>query len=160
MKGKVTKTIAHPLEDAFGIPSGTTEISKNVVSTEVTEHSEYDEKDDEIDTQLQEIADFATAGYQDFQDEIDKVEGKYKARMGEVAKQYLDVALTAIDRKLKLKEHKDKISVKKTVSAGKGAVTNNTLIVTGNRNDVLKQLLDDGVIDGEVIENQDGEASE
>lgn len=132
---KTTKTIDHPLEDVFDIERGTTEVEVYNHEGELVKADEYDKKDDEIDGQFQEIYDSAMEGYDLLAEELIKVEGKYKARMGEVSVQHLNAALNAAAHKAKLKEHKDKLESK---SKTPSSVTNNTLVV--DRNDLLEEL--------------------
>jgi len=75
-------------------------------------------------------------------DEIERVEGKYKARMGEVTATMLNVALQAVHEKTILKIHKDKLMTDKTNTAQqRGGVTNNNLVVTADRNEILRMLM-------------------
>ena len=74
-------------------------------------------------------------------DEMDRVEGKYKARVGEVAATMLNVALGAIREQRALKEHKDKLGV-----TAKNAGTPNTLnqnLIVADRNEILRTLMGD-----------------
>ena len=137
---KKEKTIIHPLEEALNIERGTTVVEYNeVVPTELLPHETYDEKDNEIEDQLQEVYDKAMAAF-DVQAEItDIVEGKYSARNGEVAVQYLNTALQAVNSKANLKQHKDKLEVAKEKISTPNKVQNN-LIVT-DHSDLLRQIL-------------------
>ena len=135
---EVTKNISHPMEDILDIEPGTTIATKIERNTEIAEDAEYDTKDDEIEEQIQEVYDSAMTAFESQMDESELVEGKYKARNGEVAVQFLNAALTAIKEKNGLKQHKDKIAIAK----GKltGSKTTNNLIIA-DRNDLLKQIL-------------------
>ena len=72
---------------------------------------------------MQEVYDAAMGGFETQMDEAEIVEGKYKARNGEVAVQFLNAALNAAKEKSGLKQHKDKVT--KTPS---GPVTNNVIL--------------------------------
>ena len=70
-------------------------------------------------------------------EEAELVEGKYKARNGEVAVQFLNTALGAAREKSVLKQHKDKVTVQK----GKiGTVHNHNNLIVADRNEILKTL--------------------
>lgn len=132
------KIIEHPLETAFGIESGTTIVEyKEVLPTEVIPMPNYDKKDDEIETKLEEIYTSAMGNVETISDEIERVEGKYKARVGEVTAAMLNVALGAVREKSLLKQHKDKITVT-ALGASTPNTVNNTLIM--DRNEVIKML--------------------
>lgn len=137
-KKKVTKVIEHPLEEYFDIERGTTEVEVYEREGELVNARDYDDKDREIDEQFQEIYDSAMDGYDLLAEELHKVEGRYKARVGEVSVQHLNAALNAADRKAKLKEHKDKLESKKT--SGPSSVTNHNTLIVDDRSALLKQL--------------------
>lgn len=140
-----TKTTDHPLEEVFGIESGTTVIEyKEVVPQEPIPAPQYDEKDDGIEQQLEEIYATAMTQVTTMGDEVVKVEGKYKARIGEVTATMLNVALGAVSEKRRMKEHKDKLT--STEKAGPQTVNNN-LVVT-DRNEILRLLEGKTTIDG------------
>jgi hypothetical protein len=124
---KVVKTIEHPLEEFFEIEDGTTEVEVFQREGELVKDDDYDEKDQEIEEQFQEVYDSAMDGYDELSEELHKVEGRYKARVGEVSVQHLNAALSAAKHKAQLKEHKDKLEVKEKTTGSH--VTNNTLIV-------------------------------
>ena len=132
----VEKVISLPMEDFLNIESESTILTRMERETELSKAPEYDEKDNEIEIGYQEIADKAINGYELLVDEIETVEGKFKARLSEVAVQHLNTALAAVNAKAKLKEHKDKI-IKKANSGAK--TINNTLII--NREELLDSIL-------------------
>jgi hypothetical protein len=137
------KPTTHPLEEAFGIESGTTmiEYSTGVIEP-VVSLPDYDEKDNEIEGKLEEIYSVAMNQVMIVADEIERVEGKFKARMGEVTATMLNVALGAVREKTILKIHKDKLMTEKTNTAQqRGGVVNNNLVVTADRNEILKMLM-------------------
>ena len=141
---------AHPIEDMFDIESGSTVTTKIERTTELVEADEYDDKDDEIEEQIQEIYDSAMGAFETQMDEAELVEGKYKARNGEVAVQFLNAALNAAKEKSSLKQHKDKLSVSKGKLGAK--VGGDTNIIVADRNDILRNIvsgMDAGI---EVIE--------
>lgn len=137
-KKKVVKVIGHPLEGFFDIEPQSTEIEVfDRGGGELVKDAAYDPKDTEIEEQFQEVYDSAMDGYDELSEEVHRVEGKYKARMGEVSVQHLNAALGAATQKAKLKEHKDKLESKET---GVGSrVVNNNLIVD-DRSRLLEEL--------------------
>jgi len=138
---EVEIVINHPLEDVFDIEEGTTLVTRTEQTTELVVADEYDGKDIEIEDQLQVIVDLALASYEDLSVEFETTEGKYKARIGEVANQTLTTALNAVKEKANMKLHKDKLEVSKGKS---GAKTINNNLIVADRNEILKRLLDNG----------------
>ncbi len=135
---KINVPIEHPLEEIFDIEPGTTSMPRTEVVTDLVEAEEYDDKDNEIEEQFQAVYDHAISAFEDLSAESEVVEGKYKARVGEVANQALSTALNAAKEKANLKKHKDKIEVSK----GKlGAKTINNNLIVADRNELLKELL-------------------
>jgi hypothetical protein len=136
---KVIKKIEHPLEDFFEVEKGSTEIEVYERNTEVAEVESYDEKDKEIEEQFQEVYDAAMDVHDNLAEEIQTVEGKYKARIGEVAIQSLSAALNAAKEKARLKEHKDKLEVSPSGDASSVNPKNQTMVIT-DRSAFLEQL--------------------
>ena len=128
------------MEDALGLEPCTTVVEyKETVPAIPVSMPTYDEKDDEIETKLEEIYASAMGGVETVSDEIERVEGKYKARMGEVTAAMLNVALGAVREKRELKKHKDSL----IVSAGDaGPKTVNNNLVVADRNEIMRMLLD------------------
>lgn len=135
---EVTTNVEHPLEDVFDIEEKSTELTTTVRETELTEVEEYDVKDNEIETQFQEIYDCAMDAFDNSFSNTSEVEGKYKARNGEVAVQFLNAALNAANAKAALKKHKDKLTFD-AKKAQTPQTLNQNLIVT-DRNELLKHL--------------------
>lgn len=131
------KAINHPLEDILDLEPGTTMMEvPDRLPTEIVTTDDYDKKDKEIETQLQEVYDAAMTQFEVTCEEAEKVEGKYKARNGEVAIQALNTALAAVRTKAEVKSSKDKVKVKATASGPR--TLNQNLIV--DRNELLKLL--------------------
>ena len=137
---KKEKIISHPLEAEFDIEPMTTPVEYNVVvPDEVVEVVGYDERDNEVEEKLEEIYAVAMGQVEVIADEMERVEGKFKARVGEVTATMLNVALGAVREKRMLKEHKDKLGV-----TAKNAGTPNTLnqnLIVADRNDILRTLM-------------------
>jgi hypothetical protein len=157
MSNNVTKEnvdipIEHPLEKVFGIEQGTTMLPTVQRTTELAVVHTYDEKDKEVEGQFQEVYDAAMGAFETQSQETELVEGKYKARSGEVAVQFLNTALAAAQSKSTLKQHKDKLST--VVNKAPGTVNNN--LIVADRNDLLRNLrnmnLDKDVIDATIVE--------
>ena len=137
-KNKVMKVIEHPMEEFLDIERGTTEIEIFEREGELITANGYDDKDVEIDEQFQEIYDSAMDGYDLLAEELHKVEGKYKARVGEVSVQHLNAALSAAKAKADLKQQKDKLEKSKT--AGPSSVTTNNTLIVDDRSALLDAL--------------------
>jgi hypothetical protein len=136
------KIVEHPLEDVLDITPCTTVVEyTETVPAVAVPMANYDAKDDEIEEKLEEIYTIAMDQVQTLGDEIERVEGKYKARMGEVSATMLNVALGAVREKSALKMHKDKLT---PVAGSTGARTvNNTLnVVTADRNELLRLFIE------------------
>ncbi len=138
---KVTTTekfTTHPMEDFLDLEAGTTLVETDeVVLEEATPHVAYDDKDMEIEQKFDDVYAIAMSNVVTVSDEIERVEGKYKARMGEVTANMLSVALQAAREKASFKMHKDKLSPKgsdaKTVNQ-----TLNQLNIVADRNEMLR----------------------
>lgn len=139
-KKNVEIPINHPMEGVLDIEEGTTNVPAVKRTSEVAVAVTYDKKDSEIDEQFQEIYDLSLEAYEIQAQEAELVEGKYKARAGEVAAQYLTIALNAAKDKATLKINKDKSTIQAEKLSGSGKLTQNNLIV-GDRNDIIKALL-------------------
>jgi len=136
---KKLKIIDHPLEEVFDIETGTTVVEYNeVVPMELIQPPTYDDKDVEIENQLEEVYSVAMSQVTAIADEIDRVEGRHKARMGEVTATMLNVALSAVREKNVMKMAKDRNKVG-MASAGTPNTVNNNLVVA-DRNELLRAL--------------------
>lgn len=138
---EVETLVEHPMEGVLDIYPGSTvhqamERQTSDISETTTEA--YDNKDTEIETQFQEVYDAAMDAYDSQMNTSESVEGRYAARNGEVAVQFLNAALNAAKEKSNVKQHKDKLSIARGKLTGAGT-TNNNLIVA-DRNDILKAL--------------------
>lgn len=140
------RLIIHPLEDLFGLPSGSTMSTEMVVQTPIIKHETYDDKDVEIEKQYQEVYDAALTAYDSQMEDIGVIDPKFRARNGEIAVTFLNTALAAAKEKANLKIHRDKMSVNvKTntvVSGENNNVTNNTQVIVADRNELLKMMMD------------------
>lgn len=134
------KIIDHPLEEVFNIESSSTLIDyKEAVPMEPIQCPTYDEKDVEIENQFEEIYNIAMTQVAAISDEMERVEGRHKARMGEVTSTMLNVALAAVKEKNVMKMAKDRNHNSPRGTAGAQNVTNNLNIVA-DRNDILRAL--------------------
>lgn len=126
----------HPLEDVFDIEPKTTMVpALQPVSTDIVTTHQYDDKDVEIEEQLQEVYISAMGQFEEQSEAGRNVEGKYKARNGEVAIQALKVALDAVTNKSTVKHNKDKLA-----ENSKTPKTQNNNIILTDRNDLLKLM--------------------
>jgi hypothetical protein len=141
------KLVSHPMEEFLGIESGTTMIEHKEFEIAPIQQSsvvEYDEKDDDIEQKLDDIYNLALNQVTVMSDELELVEGRYKAGLAETSTQMLTVALGAIRERSLLKQHKDKLQIatdKINIKRGDKNITNNNLIVA-NRNEILKMIAD------------------
>jgi len=140
-----TKPIDHPLEQAFGIESGST--FNPMTSSEeddsylaVTPNAlpapapyKNDEEDLKIDGKINTVYDAALEAFHTQTDMVEIVEPRYAARNAEVAANYLKIALDAAATQAKVKEGKRKSQQ----FVPFGGTTNN-LNVIADRNELLK----------------------
>lgn len=134
------KAIEHPLETMFDIEPGTTMVEyREVLPEKPVEMPNYDQKDDEIELKLEEIYGVAMGQVALVADEMERVEGKYKARIGEVTATMLNVALGAVREKRQMKEHKDKLSPIRNTIGDHNTITNNNVVVA-DRNELLRMF--------------------
>ena len=131
---KTKTTMEHPLEEMFGIASGTTEVETvHLQTTEMATVELYDDKDREIEEQFQEVYDAAMTSFADQAGLLLAADPKYSARNMEVANSYLNTALAAAKEKANLKLGKEK-----NATSGGPKTVNNNLIM--DRNELLKML--------------------
>lgn len=153
----VTEVVKKPnsLEDAFGIPSGSTEITVEKKVTEATSIELYDEKDTELEQQFDVVKDMAQYTFEKIQDTIEDVEPKYAARLYEVANSYLNIMHDTIKSKAKVKMEKDKLAVKQQSPTKINQTTNNTII--SNPTDIIRSLRNGSLnaIEGEFVVKQE-----
>lgn len=140
---KVTRTekevaVEHPLEQVFEIEEGTTLMPTVVRTTEIVAVETYDDKDHEVEGQYQEVYDAAMGAFESQFQETELIEGKYKARSGEVAVQFLNTALQAAQAKGTLKQHKDKLTTDLNRNAGPKTVNNN--LIVASQSEMLERL--------------------
>ena len=138
MSTKITeseKVISHPMEEIFEIEEHSTIVPYKEVKTKLVPYEPFDEKDKELEEQLQDLYDMALEAFEDQQSESDMIEPKFRARNAEVAVQYLKTALEAVQSKTNLKQHKDKITVKRET----GGTVNNNVVFT-DRNAIIRAL--------------------
>lgn len=135
------KLVEHPMEMIMDIDSGSTIVpfvERKTIDIAESTTDTYDNKDTEIETQFQEVYDAAMDAYDSQMGTSESVEGKYAARNGEVAVQFLNTALTAAKEKSNVKQHKDKLSIARGKLTKTGTTNNN--IIVADRNDILKAL--------------------
>lgn len=143
----------HPLEDVFNIESGTTEIVEVKSQTELTKYDLYDAKDNELENDFQNVVDAAmdVAGLLKEKMESNE-ETKYTARLAEVYGQQLSIALSALEKRSKMKIQKDTLHNKRPDKITN--IDNRTIVM--DRNAMLDAILgrnqpnDNDVIDVDV----------
>lgn len=143
---QVRDALRDPLEEVFNLEQhDVVEQQTGIIpyqprQTELVVHEQYDNKDTEVEHQFEEVYNKALDAYELQVADIEFVEGKYKARVGEVAAQFLNTALAAAREKRMLKEHKDKLNIE-AMKASKPGTVNQNLIVA-DRNEILKALME------------------
>ena len=132
----------HPLESILGIEASTTMVEYQEIERKPpVEMVNYDAKDREIEDKLEDIYTAAMSQAVAIGDEMDRVEGRHKARVGEVSATMLNVALSVVREKSALKMHKDKLtSMPGGMSVGAGGTVNNNIIVA-DRNEIMRMML-------------------
>jgi len=139
---KLIELQSHPLEEHFGIKKGSTEIvTVQRKTVDLVKPEQYDEKDVEIEKDYQEIADSALNIVELLKSQLATSEPKYMARLAEVIGQQLNTALSAVDKKAKMKSGKDNYLLRKEKATTPKNV-NQTLII--NREALLDMMKTDG----------------
>lgn len=134
------KAIEHPLEDVLDITPCTTIVEyTETLPAEIVPMANYDVKDNEIEEKLEDIYTVAMDQVQTLGEEIERVEGRFKARMGEVSATMLNVALGAVREKRAMKQHKDTL---KPMAGGPQTVNNTLNVVTADRNELLRLFME------------------
>jgi hypothetical protein len=153
---EIVKLGSHPLEKHFDVEENSTEMVVYRRNTELEEYQEYDTKDKEIEQDYQLVMDRALDMADKLSEYIDGgAEAKFLARLAEVAAQQLNIALSAAEKKAKLKDTKDKFVHRKNTTPGNKTINNNNITITMDRNELLKSLMRDAdVIDAEVIQEK------
>lgn len=131
----------HPLETLLDIDSGSTNVEYQMIERQdpIQLHT-YDDKDMEIENKLEDIYVMAINQATLIGDEMERVEGRHKARIGEVTATMLNVALGAVREKSVLKAHKDKLTPVAGATGAGGTVTNNNILVA-DRNEIMRMIL-------------------
>lgn len=143
-----TKT---PLENFFNLPSlieDDKQNKKEQAPQELVVAPVYDEKDKETESLLDDIRSRALDAHDRILDEADEVDGRSLARLYEVAAGYLDIALKSVDKRSKIKEHKDKLNNSKSAKPSTQITNTN---VTINTAELIKELSSDNIIEGEIV---------
>lgn len=140
---QLVKLGKHPLEKHFDVEEGSTEMVISTRKTELEPYDAYDSKDKEIEEDYQLIIDSALDMVDRLKEHIDGgAEAKFLARLTEVAGQQLGIALSAIEKKAKLKDNKDKFIHRKNTAPGNKTVNHNNMTIVMDRNQMLKTLFE------------------
>ena len=168
---------SHPLEKIFNIDPGSTPIfadterenfKNEIINKETGElipkkliaskdDLDIEERSEDlfIDEQLDVVYNSALESYQDSSRLAKDCDPKFAARNSEVAAEFLEIALKSLNSRIDGKYKRQKISVAKSSKNVENVTTNNNIILTGNRNDVLRNiatLINDQTI--EVIDQE------
>lgn len=159
---EIVKLGKHPLEEHFGLPEGSTEMVVTQRKTELEKYEPYDEKDKEIEEDYQMIMDSALDMVDKLKEHINQgAEAKFLARLAEVTGQQLNIALSAAEKKAKLKDGKDKFNFRKSTAPGSKTINNNNMTIIMDRNEMLKAVMQgEDIIEGESIEIEDNNNKE
>lgn len=132
----------HSFETVLGVPSGTTEMVKTVVTSKPVQHETYDDKDVEIDEDILVVHDKALELYDVLMSEIDDAAPNSVARLAEVAGQMLNTALSASEKRRDLKKHKDILQHKeRTPGKGGGKIVTNNNMFVGSHEELMKMIV-------------------
>jgi len=160
---EITEEVENSFEDVLGVPSGTTEVTKKIVTRDSVESDLYDDKDTELDEELKELQNSAEEMFEMLAEEMEDAEPSKRARLAEVSGQMLNISLGAIKERSKHKQHKDTLH-QKSKSLDKrgssGGTTNNNVFVGGHSEllDFLRSNnADDASEDPKIIEGESEE---
>lgn len=150
---QIVKLGKHPLEEHFDVEEGSTEMVVSTRKTELGPYEAYDAKDKEIEEDYQLIIDSALDMVDRLKEHIDGgAEAKFLARLTEVAGQQLGIALSAAEKKAKLKDNKDKFIHRKNTAPGNKTINHNNMTIVMDRNQMLKSIFEqqEDIIDVEA----------
>ena len=121
-----------------------------VIRTSTPDSTELDREerieDLHIDSQLETIHNSAIIAFEKSSRMADEVDPKFAARNAEVAAQYLNIALNAVNSRVDAKFKRQKVRMAKSTDSGSSGVVNNNVFV-GDRNDILEQIFGKKPID-------------
>lgn len=107
------------------------------LTPEIIEREERIE-DMQIDGKLNEVYDNAMTAFNTHASVVDGADPKFAARNGEVAAQFLKIALDSANSKIDAKYKRNKVRIARGSAGVPNQVQNN--LIVADRNDVLKQL--------------------
>lgn len=136
------KTITSPLEDIFDIEAGTTERALQIVpaSTEMTAIDDAEEE--QIATQLSTVYSYALDAFEQQTANVQTIDPKYAARTAEVAAQYLNIALNAVNTRFSNRDRREKRKGGRIESQNADTINNN--IIVADRNELLRMMDEQG----------------
>ena len=164
----------NPLEKVFNIEPGSTPVFSDQLTVEISERAtslvdpttgeivnrsnnpdiveiEKEERieDLHIDSQLDSIHTSAMIAFEKSARMAEEVDPKFAARNAEVAAQYLNIALNAVNSRVDAKFKRQKVRLAKTTEKAPGTVNNNVIIA--DRNSLLDQIFGVKTIEGEKV---------
>ena len=136
----------HPLEDVFNMGEVEVDIEGEygMVEGQPNQQPEgppVDHKDEDdvlIEKRIDEVYDAAMSAYNAQSEYLEVIEPRYAARIGEVAANYLNIALTAANSRARVKTDRKRANQSFVPYANSGKTTNNILIA--DRNEILKMI--------------------
>lgn len=99
-----------------------------------------------IDGQLEEIHNSAITAFEKSSRMADEVDPKFAARNAEVAAQYLNIALNAVNSRVDAKFKRQKVRLARSGGGSAPSTVNNNVIVA-DRNSMLEQILGAKLVD-------------
>lgn len=140
----------NPLEQVFNMSDefniedeyGSAEQPKQNSSEQPVDHKDAD--DILIEERIDEVYKVAIEAFKAQQEYLEVIEPRYAARNAEVAANYLNIALSAVNSRSKAKTDRKRANQSFVPYANGGKTTNNVLIA--DRNEILKMISMDGNI--------------
>ena len=132
------KVISSPLEDIFEIENCTTEQALQLapVSTEMSSIDETEET--EIAVQLNTVYNYALEAFEQQTANVQTIDPKFAARTAEVAAQYLNIALNAVNTRVGSRDRREKRKGGKIENQTAENIQNN--IIVADRNEILRMI--------------------
>jgi len=136
----VDPPLSDPNERATTLPDPTTgEVVKRKSDPSTPEIDREERLEDlHIDQQLETIHSSALVAFEKSARMAEEVDPKFAARNAEVAAQYLNIALSAVNSRVDAKFKRQKVRLAKETSGQPSTVNNN--VIVADRNELLKQI--------------------
>jgi hypothetical protein len=133
-----TTSISSPLEDIFDIESGTTEKALQLVPQSAEMASIDETEETEIAVQLNTVYNYALEAFEQQTANVQTIDPKFAARTAEVAAQYLNIALSAVNTRVSNRDRREKRKGGKIENQNAENIQNN--IIVADRNELLRMI--------------------